>query len=878
MRNPFTLLRCSKTSLLLAAMVATMAGATALAQDTRTVTEPVFPAVCTQIAAETTISAGEPASETNDTSIQAALISAACAGKAVELIASGSNDAFVIAPIYIPSGVTLLVDGGVTVFGSKNAADYQIGTVSGSQDQCGTVGSNGNGCNPLITIGESSVNGTSTSTGSGLMGYGVINGRGQDKPLVNGATSSNSWWDLANVARSGGSQNNPVMVVGYKANSGLMYKITLLNSPHFHVSIHYNNGFTAWGIKILTPFTARNSDGFDPSGVSNVTISNSVIGDGDDEIAIGGSSTATDITFQNLLLTSGHGLSIGSITSSGVSNVYANNINFSGQAADNNQEGLHIKSDCGNGGTVSNVSYNNVCIQNVLQPINLDPNYDNPSSCGTSNLPQYTNISYNNVHELAGTLAGVTINFQGYGSSNVSTISFDNVVFDTPNSKITATAKYDTIALAGNVYPSVLQSLNTVSGSTGVSYTGSATETSTPSFSCPTSGTANVFPALVGELYASYGTLNNANQAFSTTDAATVTLNAMVQPTNSETSYSYTNEGSYTGVAAPSAGVQFYDGGVAVGAVVALGKNGTLASLAIANPAVGTHTYTAQYVGDTNYSAQSFGSLTVTVSAGTATQLAYTTAPSNPVIYGTAPGTVKVAVEDAQGAQTTSTASVTLTVTGPNSYSHVYTASAVSGIANFTISSSLPAVGVYSYVATSSGLASATAGETVSAATLTVAAQPASRTFDTANPAFTYTITGYVNGDTSSVVSGAATLTTTAVRSSPAGMYPIMAAQGTLSAANYVFSLTGNTLTVTGGAAQTVIFAALPNFPSGTSYQLTARTTSGIAATYSVTGPATVSGATLTVNGPGAVTLTASAAANGNYAAAANVQRSFTAQ
>jgi len=45
---------------------------------------------------------------------------------------------------------------------------------------------------------------------------------------------------------------------------------------------------------------------------------------------------------------------------------------------------------------------------------------------------------------------------------------------------------------------------------------------------------------------------------------------------------------------------------------------------------------------------------------------------------------------------------------------------------------------------------------TVNKATLAVTANNASRTYDTANPTFTDTITGFVNGDTQSVVSGTA--------------------------------------------------------------------------------------------------------------------------
>jgi hypothetical protein len=84
----------------------------------------------------------------------------------------------------------------------------------------------------------------------------------------------------------------------------------------------------------------------------------------------------------------------------------------------------------------------------------------------------------------------------------------------------------------------------------------------------------------------------------------------------------------------------------------------------------------------------------------------------------------------------------------------------------------------------------------VNPATLTVKANDASRIYGTSNPAFTDTITGFVNGDNVSVINGAATLTTTADATSPVGSYPITAALGTLRAANYTFAFQNGTLTV----------------------------------------------------------------------------------
>jgi hypothetical protein len=165
----------------------------------------------------------------------------------------------------------------------------------------------------------------------------------------------------------------------------------------------------------------------------------------------------------------------------------------------------------------------------------------------------------------------------------------------------------------------------------------------------------------------------------------------------------------------------------------------------------------------------------------------------------------------------------------------------------------------------------------VTAATLTVAAQAASRIFDAPNPAFSYLTSGYRNGDGSAVINGLPLLTTTALRNSAAGGYPIAVDVTPLSATNYIFAGTGSTLTISGGAPQAIYFSPLPNFAAGGSYQLTAYATSGLPVSYSVSGPATISGSTLSVTGAGAVTVTASVGANANYASATSVQQGFTA-
>ncbi len=87
---------------------------------------------------------------------------------------------------------------------------------------------------------------------------------------------------------------------------------------------------------------------------------------------------------------------------------------------------------------------------------------------------------------------------------------------------------------------------------------------------------------------------------------------------------------------------------------------------------------------------------------------------------------------------------------------------------------------------------------TVTQAVLTVTADNQTRSYNTANPTFTYTIIGYVLGQNAGVVSGTPTLSTPATIGSNPGQYSITVTQNTLSAANYTFAFVSGTLTVQG--------------------------------------------------------------------------------
>jgi len=143
----------------------------------------------------------------------------------------------------------------------------------------------------------------------------------------------------------------------------------------------------------------------------------------------------------------------------------------------------------------------------------------------------------------------------------------------------------------------------------------------------------------------------------------------------------------------------------------------------------------------------------------------------------------------------------------------------------------------------------ATVSLTVNQAPLTVTANNVSRAYGAANPTFTASYSGFVNGDTVSVLSGAPSLTTTATTSSAVGGYTVTAAAGTLVAANYTFTYVNGTLTVT-QATPVITWAT----PAAITYG-TALSATQLDATASVAGTFAYSPASGTVPAAGSQTL-----------------------
>jgi gliding motility-associated-like protein len=157
---------------------------------------------------------------------------------------------------------------------------------------------------------------------------------------------------------------------------------------------------------------------------------------------------------------------------------------------------------------------------------------------------------------------------------------------------------------------------------------------------------------------------------------------------------------------------------------------------------------------------------------------------------------------------------------------------------------------------------------TVGKAGLTFTADNKSKEYQAQNPVLTYTVSGYVNGETQSVLDVLPSIQTSAVHNSPRGTYPITITGG--SDNNYTFIYIPGTLTIT-KLQQTISFTGFPTrLLVEDLYTLVATSTSGLPVLFESTDPsiASVSGDRLTGVSKGSVQIRAYHAGDLNYDAA----------
>lgn len=186
-----------------------------------------------------------------------------------------------------------------------------------------------------------------------ITGAGTIDGQG------------GAWWTMFRTNQN--MTHRPYLIKFSDCQRVHLSGVTLQNSPMFHFVPQNCTDVTIEGVFIHSPANAPNTDGIDPSGW-NFLISHCLIDTGDDNIAIK-PATAREPGNKNFLIRNceflhGHGLSIGSGANGGLENLVVTNCVFYATDA-----GIRIKTPRGRGGVVQNLTYENIQMTAVKNPI-----------------------------------------------------------------------------------------------------------------------------------------------------------------------------------------------------------------------------------------------------------------------------------------------------------------------------------------------------------------------------------------------------------------------------------------------------------------------------------------------------------------------------
>ncbi|KAL8150390.1 hypothetical protein V2J09_020198 [Rumex salicifolius] len=185
------------------------------------------------------------------------------------------------------------------------------------------------------------------------------------------------WWDMWRQRTL--QYTRPHLIEFMHSKHIIISNVILKNSPFWNIHPVYCSNVVIRYATILAPFDSPNTDGVDPDSSSNVCIEDSYISTGDDLVAVKSgwdeygiayNRPSTDITVRRITgSTPFSGIAVGSEVSGGVQNVLVEHVNLY-----NIGFGIHLKTNTGRGGIISNITVSDVYIENARKGISISGN------------------------------------------------------------------------------------------------------------------------------------------------------------------------------------------------------------------------------------------------------------------------------------------------------------------------------------------------------------------------------------------------------------------------------------------------------------------------------------------------------------------------
>ncbi|EXB40431.1 hypothetical protein L484_013734 [Morus notabilis] len=218
-------------------------------------------------------------------------------------------------------------------------------------------------------------------------------------------------WPYNNCLKDSNCRILPTSVKFMGVNNTLVQDITSINSKFFHMALVECHNFRGTKIKITAPEDSPNTDGIHVERSSRVFLSSSRIATGDDCISIGQGNS--HITITSIHCGPGHGISVGSLGK------YRDEEDVSGLVVRNcymkeTTNGIRIKTWPNSPGSsaATNMTFANIVMNNVSNPIIIDQSYCPSSSC-SSKAPSRVKLSDIHFKNIRGTSSSeVAVNLE----------------------------------------------------------------------------------------------------------------------------------------------------------------------------------------------------------------------------------------------------------------------------------------------------------------------------------------------------------------------------------------------------------------------------------------------------------------------------------
>lgn len=329
----------------------------------------------------------------------------ACPEYGTVLIPEGN---FVSGALFLKSRMTLQIEKGGTLKGSPNTEDYEpiinnrfegweMKTYA-SLINAGTMDNKGGYTTEQVSIkGEGTISGGGDALGKAMIAKHGLRGRGRLILLMN----------CQNVELQG---------------------LQIKDAPCWTIHYIYSKGVSCHDLNIVS--TAHNGDGLDPDSSDDSYIFNCSFSTGDDCIAIKSGKNPEGFTIgkptrnvqiTNCNFTKGHGISIGSEMSGGVSDVLVQDCTAGALL-----HGMQIKGTKERGGYVKNVTVTDCQLLKIT--IFSAVNYNNDGAAAPE-PPTFENFVFKNIDLKAASVKEPVININGFKdpAHKLKNVKFNNV-------------------------------------------------------------------------------------------------------------------------------------------------------------------------------------------------------------------------------------------------------------------------------------------------------------------------------------------------------------------------------------------------------------------------------------------------------------------